>query len=57
MSMTAIMPPRRTLQEEIKGAIATLEHLAMEATQTQERCSSILSRTAELLRMAATTDN
>ena len=55
MSMTAIVPSGRTLQDKIEGVISTLGHLAVQAAHAQEPCSQILFRTAELLRVAAVT--
>ncbi|MBO1081788.1 hypothetical protein [Roseomonas haemaphysalidis] len=49
--MNAIPPAGHTLQDEIEGAIVTLEHLAVQAAHAQEPCAQILFRTAELLRV------
>jgi hypothetical protein len=52
MSMPVITPSGCALQDEIEGAIVTLEHLAVQAAYAQEPCAQILFRTAELLRIA-----
>jgi hypothetical protein len=53
--MNTIIPSGRTLQNQIEGTILTIEYLAVQAAQTGEPCSTILFRTAELLRVAVLT--
>jgi hypothetical protein len=51
MSMNVTLPVACTLHDQIESAVATLEHLAVQAAYAQEPCAQILLRTVELLRV------